>query len=223
MQEYIHIDEIFLTEAFTPSPEAIESAVLNKRVISIYYKGAEEKTYKWREIMPVCFGISKRTGKQALRAYQMGEPTETSVPAWKFFLIERIKNWNMSSNKNFERPTVDPAYNPTDKDMSNIFASSVFVDEKPAKLPTKLDVLQGTKTHVVDMGKKQSVKSFDKPEDAVDYATKLNKGKSATDTTGFKAFSDKELAKKNIKTPGVQKGKNVMKRLKTLEEVYASI
>lgn len=223
MQEYQYISEMFLLEAFTPSPEAIESAVLNKRLISIYYKGAEEKTFKWREIMPVCFGLDKRTGKQALRAYQMSEPTETSVPAWKFFLIERIGNWNMSSNKNFERPTVKPAYNPLDKDMSEIFASSVFVDTKVSKLPTKLDTLQGTKTHVVDMSKNQSVKSFDRPEDAVDYATKMNKGKKATDTTGFRAFSDKELAKRNIKTPGVQKGKNVMKRLKTLEEVYASI
>ena len=220
MQEYIHIDEIFLTEAFTPSPDTIADAVVNKRLISIYYKGAEEETFKWRQIMPVCFGEDKK-GRQALRAYQMDEPTETFVPAWKFFLIERISNWNMSSNKNFEKPKDN--YNPKDKHMTKIFASSNFNEKVNAKLPTKLDVLQGTKTHVVDMGKKQSVKSFDKPEDAVDYATKLNKGKAATNTTGFKAFSDKELAKRNIKTPGVQKGKNVMKRLKTLEEVYASI
>jgi hypothetical protein len=73
------------------------------------------------------------------------------------------------------------------------------------------------------MGKKKSVKSFDKPEDAVDYAAKMNKGAKASNTSGFKAFSDKELAKMNISTPGVQKSKNFAKRLKTLEEIYASI
>lgn len=220
MQEYQYISEMFLLEAFTPSPKAISDAVKNKRLISIYYKGAEEETFKWREIMPVCFGEDMK-GRQALRAYQLDEPTETLVPAWKFFLIERIANWNMSSNKNFDKPKDN--YNPKDRHMRKIFASSNFNEKVDSKLPTKLDVLQGTKTHVVDMSKNQSVKSFDRPEDAVDYATKMNKGKKATDTTGFRAFSDKELAKRNIKTPGVQKGKNVMKRLKTLEEVYASI
>lgn len=220
MTEYKFINEIFLTEAFTPSPESIADAVINKRLISIYYKGAEEDKFQWRQIMPVCFGEDMR-GRQALRAFQLDEPTTTFVPAWKFFLIERISNWNMSSNKNFDKPKDN--YNPKDRHMRKIFASSNFNEKVNAKLPTKLDQMQGVKTHVVDMSKKKSVKSFDKPEDAVDYAAKLNKGKPSTSTSGFKAFSDKELAKMNIATPGVQKSKSFARRLKTLEEVYASI
>jgi hypothetical protein len=220
MQEYNYINEIFLMEAFTPNPDSIADAVKNKRLISIYYKGAEEGKFQWRQIMPVCFGEDMK-GRQALRAFQLDEPTTTFVPAWKFFLVERISNWNMSSNKNFDKPKDN--YNPKDKHMRKIFASSNFNEKVNAKLPTSLDVLQGTKTHVVDMGKKKSVKSFDKPEDAVDYAAKMNKGAKASNTSGFKAFSDKELAKMNVSTPGVQKSKNFAKRLKTLEEIYASI
>lgn len=220
MREYTYINEIFLTEAFTATPETIRDAVNNKRMISIQYQGAEEDTPKWRTIMPVCYGLD-RDGRQALRAFQLDKPTMTFVPAWKFFLIERIHNWNVSSNKNFDKPRDD--YNPKDKHMSKIFASSNFNEPVNAALPSKLDVLRGAKTYVVDLSKNQSVKGFDKPEDAVDYAAKLNKGKPVTKTSGFIALSDKEMAKRNIKQPGAGKGSSMVKRLKTLEEMYYTI
>lgn len=159
---YKYINEIFLTEVFSASPKTIADAVLNKRVISIYYKGGEEDTAGWRNIEPACYGRDFK-GRQVLRAFQHQGKTTTSIPKWKFFLIDRIKNWNVSSNKNFSKR---PLFNERgDKHMAAVYTISDFNDIKTSPLPKTLQT-QGSK---------------------------------------------------NLQQ---QKNKNVVKRLKTLEEIY---
>lgn len=126
------IDEIFLTEAFSADPKVIADAVNNKRVINIYYKGGEEETSGWRTIEPCCYGEDLR-GRQAIRAFQPSGKTTTANDRWKFFLVERIKNWNVSSNKNFDKR---PLFNEKgDAHMRKIFAISDFKNIPTTPLP----------------------------------------------------------------------------------------
>lgn len=132
MSNYQYIDEIFLIESFDPSPKTIAEMVTNKRVISIYYKGGEEESAGWRTIEPACYGEDLR-GRQAIRAYQTSGKTLTGQDRWKFFLVERIRNWNVSSNKNFpERPKFNRS---GDAGMRKIFAISDFKNIPISPLP----------------------------------------------------------------------------------------
>ena len=212
---YKYINEIFLTEAFSITPETIADMVNNKRVMSIYYMGGEEESPGWRIIEPACYGEDLK-GRQAIRAWQQSGKTTTKNGAWKFFLVERIRNINLSSNKNFDKR---PLFNErNDEHMSKIFAISDFKNVPISPLPKETP--KGEKTYVVDLGSKKAIKDFDKVEDAIDYATKANKGKPIKKDSGIVALSAKELAKRGIKTPGAGKTFNTVKRLKSLREIY---
>lgn len=218
MSNYNYINEIFLTEAFVATPKSLEDAVNNKRVISIFYKGAEEDSARWRKIMPVCFGEDLK-GRQALRAFQMDEPTTTKVPAWKFFLIERIKNWNLSSNQNFDKPKDN--YNPKDKHMRKIFASSNFNEPVDSELPKELDKEVDVEKITPDVVAKTA------PDKLPDLSKVPNK----------QSFFDKVVKKLKSLVPDAEKrrkisialrnklfeGQEPVKRVKTLQEIYDSI
>lgn len=234
---YEYINEMFLAEAFTATPKSIKDAVDNKRVINIYYQGGEEDSPGWRTIEPACFGEDMK-GRQAIRAYQSADGNNTGSPdtkykvgpqkttttnnAWKFFLVERIRNWNLSSNSNFaERPKFNRQ---GDFHMSKVFAISDFTDVPTVPAPKKLDAFIGDeKYYTVDLAKKKALKAFYKPEAAVDAADALNKGVKPTLIRGVVALSGKELKKRGIKIPDIQKSTNVANRLKSLKEIYDSI
>lgn len=225
------IESIFLTEAFSASPKSICDAITNNRVISIQYQGAEEDSPGWRYIMPVTFGEDEK-GRQAIRAWQpekkrdggSNNVTVTKVPAWKFFLVERIHNYNMSSNQNFGLPDSKYAGKGKDKHMRRIFCSSDFTTEKPnAEMPDKVDKLVDGRQFVIDLATKKIVKIYPKEKTAaaVDYAKRLNKGIPVTANKGYAAFGAKDAVRKGVEIPPVEtKGKKVATRLKTMKEIY---
>jgi hypothetical protein len=213
---YNYIDEMFLVEAFSITPETISDMVKNNRVISIYYMGGEEDSPGWRTIEPACYGEDLK-GRQAIRAWQQAGKTTTKNGSWKFFLVERIRNINLSSNKNFAKR---PLFNQKgDMHMRKVFSISDFKNIPISPLPKTLGS-SNAKTYVVDLSKNKALKGFDKPEDAIDYATKMNKGKPITKTSGIVALGPKEMEKRRIKVPDIQKASNMTKRLKTLKEIY---
>lgn len=79
-----------------------------------------------------------------------------------------------------------------DKEAPEDKTTSAKKDTKKAK--------SAEKHHVVDMATKKTVKIFDTPEEALDDAEKLNNGKKATNDSGYKVFSEKEVAKKGFGT-----------------------
>lgn len=114
--------------------EKISDAVVNKRVVKLYYQGDEEEAPGWRtNVEPVCFG--SRKGVKYVRAWQEDGKTTTTVPAWKFFRVDRIKNWEADSTKTFNAPP-DPRFNPKgDKHLDTIFAIADFT---PGAAPAAL-------------------------------------------------------------------------------------
>lgn len=125
------LNEMFLTEAFEPNHQSLIDLVTNKRIISFYYKGSKETVAGWRTVEPVCYG--ERRGVRYLRAWQQAGKTTTIQPAWKFFRIDRIKNWNLSSNKTNDKAR--DKFNPKgDKLLDKIYAISDYTPKSISKI-----------------------------------------------------------------------------------------
>jgi predicted DNA-binding transcriptional regulator YafY len=134
--------------------DPIEEAIVNKRVVSMYYKGDKEEAPGFRTgIEPVCYG--ERNGVQYLRAWQKGGKSVSAdkdggkkqLPSWRFFRVDRIRQWKVTGNETFTSP---PAanFNPNgDKHMDKIIAIADFKadeQEPPSDLGPKLPTT-GTK------------------------------------------------------------------------------
>jgi hypothetical protein len=117
----------------TETNDPYEEAVINKRVVSFEYMGDKENAPGVRtKVEPVCYGITK--GKKYLRAWQRTGDTTSKVPAWKFFRVDRIKNFKPTGNETF---TAAPSanFNPNgDKHIDKIIAIADFNpnDQEPA-------------------------------------------------------------------------------------------
>lgn len=112
--------------------DPIEDAVLNKRVCRMYYQGDKENEPGWRtEMMPVCLG-SKGNVKY-LRAWVGGgksvsgeKNTAKALPGWRFFRVDRIKNFEPVGTKTFSKPPRADYNKDGDKLMDTIIAQSKF-------------------------------------------------------------------------------------------------
>ena len=137
------IEEVeILEEAFAPSIDKIKDAIVNKRVITIYYMGDEETSAGWRKIEPYVYGTRKNNDgvtRDYLRAYQLNGPSVSAkkvgkakreMPGWRFFRIDRIKNWNVMGTETFNTP--QDKYNPNgDKLMDKPITQADFTPGKP--------------------------------------------------------------------------------------------
>lgn len=116
-----------------PGEDPIADAIVNKRVVSMYYKGDKENEPGFRTgIEPVCYGTMK--GEKYLRAWQKGGTSVSAesgdqkrqLPSWRFFKVSRIRQWKVTGNDVF---TVPPAanFNPKgDKMMDSVIAIADF-------------------------------------------------------------------------------------------------
>lgn len=68
--------------------QAISDAIQQMRVISFSYSD-DEGNLHYRIVEPYAHGLTRR-GNEALRGYQIGGTSETTVPGWKLFVVERI-------------------------------------------------------------------------------------------------------------------------------------
>lgn len=85
-----------------------------------------------RLIQPYVFGTTI-SGKDVLRAFQIGDHTRRGRPKWKYFRLDRITNWKPLKST-FSMEPADQgynaeAYNPNgDKSMIDVFAQVSFDD-----------------------------------------------------------------------------------------------
>lgn len=123
-----------ILEAFQANHDSIIKLIEDRRVVTMYYKGDKENAAGWRTIEPVAYGETK--GVKYLRAWQKKGKTVTFVPGWKFFRIDRIKNWNISSQEIFDK--IRPGFNTkSDKHLSKIFAIANFGNKKEPDVSDK--------------------------------------------------------------------------------------
>lgn len=105
----------------------IEDAIRNHWATEIKYQSeidTDKKHVRKRYIFPVAYGVSK-SGNDVIRAFQSMGDTNTVIPKWKFFRIDRIKSWVNKPKTNFDTKKLGDAnspYNPNgDKSMTKIY------------------------------------------------------------------------------------------------------
>jgi len=87
----------------------IKQAITNKKIIEFFYDG------KQRIVEPYLIGTTT-TGKQSLRAYQIGGHSNSGIPSWKMFTIMKISSVKVTDNAFSKKSD----YNPNDKGMIKI-------------------------------------------------------------------------------------------------------
>lgn len=70
------------------------TAITSTKVIEFDYAD-EEGNFHHRIVEPYAHGATKRA-KDVLRGYQVGGTSESEVPGWKLFLIERMTGLRMT-------------------------------------------------------------------------------------------------------------------------------
>lgn len=114
---------LILEEIESEKMDLLKTAIENKYTISFWYKGVRFKNPNdrqyvrqgWRFVQPTGLGLSPKTGKMMLRAWQDGGTSNTKgvsnkgVPAWKTFLVDEmssitVMNGNDGGYKSFQKP-----------------------------------------------------------------------------------------------------------------------
>ena len=113
-------------------PADVQDAINNKKVIIINYDG-DEYGKGYREIEPVCFGVSK-AGNQVLRAWEREGASHSNtvegnpIPGWRMFKLVDILTFKPTGDNFYE---MRPYYNPNgDRSMTSVIVNAVFDNEQ---------------------------------------------------------------------------------------------
>ena len=101
----------------------INNAINNKNEVIIYYDGDENTSKGKRNVEVYAYGISM-AGNPVIRAYQLSGDSDTIVPEWKLFRVDRISQWSVLKIR-FTTPR--PKFNPNgDKSMKSVLNITKF-------------------------------------------------------------------------------------------------
>ena len=110
------------------SIDDVQKSIKQKNVITINYQG-DEYGKGYRDIEPVCLGISKK-GNMVLRAWERQGASHSNkvegnpIPGWRMFRLDKILSFKPTTEK-FDTPR--PGYNFTgDKSMNRVIINSKF-------------------------------------------------------------------------------------------------
>ena len=109
----------------------IAKAIDSHQVVTIYYKGDETINAGFRDIEVYTLGISK-AGNPVIRGFQLRGVTDTEVPGWKLFRVDKITYWKPKEGKFFKTPISNrrkgvPKFNPKgDKTMARVDKIATF-------------------------------------------------------------------------------------------------
>ena len=108
----------------------IQRSIKQKNVITINYQG-DEYGKGYRDIEPVCLGISKK-GNMVLRAWERQGASHSNkvegnpIPGWRMFRLDKILTYALQGDKFNE---VRPLYNPNgDNSMVRVIVNAKFDD-----------------------------------------------------------------------------------------------
>lgn len=112
------------------SIDDVQKSIKQKNVITINYQG-DEYGKGYRDIEPVCLGISKK-GNMVLRAWERQGASHSNkvegnpIPGWRMFRLDKILTYALQGDKFNE---VRPLYNPNgDNSMTRVIVNAKFDD-----------------------------------------------------------------------------------------------
>jgi hypothetical protein len=101
----------------------INKSIDDKLRIKIFYRGDKNTAAGQRTIEVYAYGLSS-AGNPVIRAFQLAGDTETEIPQWKLFRVDRISRW-VETNQRFTQPR--PKFNPNgDRSMSTVYKIAKF-------------------------------------------------------------------------------------------------
>ncbi len=157
--------EEIVAEVITEDVEIgkVNDAIARTYEVKINYQSDNDNASGERIIQPVAYGLTK-SGNPVIRAYQPFGDTQSSVPAWKFFLLSGIQSWKPLYKRIFRK--APEGFNPNDdKTMSVVYKIAKFnktPEEIAKKQPTPNNTGGPIKKSDIEKPKHISVK--DNPE-----------------------------------------------------------
>ena len=101
----------------------INKAIDNKIRIKIFYRGDKNIAAGQRTVEVYAYGLSS-AGNPVMRAFQLAGDTQTEMPDWKLFRVDRISRW-VETNQRFDQPR--PKFNPNrDRSMPTVYKIAKF-------------------------------------------------------------------------------------------------
>ena len=125
------LEKTFLTEGIA-TVSNVNDAIDNLKQVEIRYNSGGEPVATGRRIIyPVAYGVTK-SGNPVIRAFEPYGDTKTKTPAWKFFRLDRIKQWRPLS-KTFNGAKLEGFNENGDETMSIVY-NIANISGRPKKI-----------------------------------------------------------------------------------------
>lgn len=157
------IQSVFLTEGIA-TVSNVNDAINNLMPVEIRYTPVDKKNKAVgrRIIYPVAYGLTK-AGNPVIRAFEPYGDTHTKVPAWKFFLLDGIRQWRPLKNKTFKGEKLEGFNKDGDFSMSAVY-NIANIDGKPRDFkPEKITAEPITKTDVNPSAQEKEIEKETQP------------------------------------------------------------
>lgn len=119
-QDIVTDDEVIITDSREASDENLRLAIEGRYFVDLRYDDESGEPCTSSRVVQICAaGWHTGTGNKCFRAYEYFGATHTEVPAWKMFLVKRVRFFRIM--KEDERWTsVPPLYHMNDSQMESI-------------------------------------------------------------------------------------------------------
>lgn len=125
------LEKTFLNEGIA-TVSNVNDAIDNLKQVEIRYNSGGEPVATGRRIIyPVAYGVTK-LGNPVIRAFEPYGDTKTKTPAWKFFRLDRIKQWRPLS-KTFNGVKLEGFNENGDETMSIVY-NIANISGRPKKI-----------------------------------------------------------------------------------------
>lgn len=168
MTNFINFAQIVnsvLTEANNRvSLSIVSDAINNKNIVKIYYNGDKNNAKGERIIEPYVLGRNYK-GNVIIRAFQENGDTDTYVPEWKIFKLDRIASW-LNTNNHFNQEPNKRGYNVASYNQNNDKAFSIIRNQVVFSNDTQVDIQQ-PQNNIQDISRKNIVQNTNKRQEII--------------------------------------------------------
>lgn len=119
-EDVVGDEDIVITDSREASDDNLRTAIEGRYFVNLFYDDESGEPCTGSRVVQVCAaGWHTGTGNKCFRAYEWSGATHTEVPAWKMFLVKRVRSFRIMTEA--ERWTsVPPLYHMNDAQMEEI-------------------------------------------------------------------------------------------------------
>lgn len=213
MTNFINFAQIVnsvLTEANNRvSLSIVSDAINNKNIVKIYYNGDKNNAKGERIIEPYVLGRNYK-GNVIIRAFQENGDTDTYVPEWKIFRLDRIASW-LNTNNHFNQEPNKRGYNVASYNQNNDKAFSIIRNQVTFSNDTKVDIQQ-PQNNMQDISRKNIIQNANKRQEIINPTKQQQEIKPI-------AYNNNNNTQDNLNNINQNLNNNIQKNNKALDDV----